>query len=231
MITLNENTNSVPLDSQAQSHGLSKVHGQAYPYWRELIRNGDWLLWRPTSWAGKLICRFTEQEYSHVSMAAWVLHDDDTEHLYNVEMIQFRGGRRTRLSKEIAQYPGMCDVYRPKDQYIDQKDGTKKRARYNGKNAAYQMLFLMSRPYGWLDFFYLAARILLGMTFPERQKDSNDPDVPRVCSAAVSYAARVGGGIDVTAAFPDALTTPGMFANPEVARYITTLYPEEVEAA
>ena len=225
MIALNGSTNFASVGSP----------GRAYVYWRDLIHNGDFLLWRPTSWAGKLICWFTGQEYSHVSMAVWVLHDDKRDYLYNAEMIQFHGGRRERLSKQVARWPGACDVYRPKNQHSDElidKDGKKyrKRVRYNGKDAAYQMLFLMSRPYGWRDFFWIALNLVLDVTLPKKQEDSSDPDASRVCSAAVSYAARVGGGIDVGAIvghnMPDALTTPGVFADPKVSRYIATLHLE-----
>jgi len=77
----------IAIDSQRQS----------YARLREEIRDGDWLLWRPTTLAGHLICWATGEKYSHASMAVWI-----GKRLYNAEMIQWHGGRRRPLSYQIA---------------------------------------------------------------------------------------------------------------------------------
>jgi hypothetical protein len=173
---------------------------------KEEIVDGDVLLWRPTSLLGRGIAWGTGSIRSHASMAGWWY---DT--LENVEMLQFAGGRVADLQHEVTRWPGSCDVYRPLPPY-------------NGFGALQQMKRLISQDYGWLDFLYIVLHRYLRLpTIPLRNSD--DPEEPRVCSAADAWAVRTGGGKLVDERACDAEIVPGDLADEEFSRYVLTLVP------
>ncbi len=178
---------------------------------RETVRDGDLLLWRPTSLPGRMIrlgsslVRWKWIPYSHASMAAW----GQNGRLYNLEQIQWLGSQHKPLSKLLARYPGSCEIWRPVDPSFD------------GQGAVRQMLWLMGQHYGWSTF----PRIILRTTFPgllAPAENSDDPDQPLVCSSAYSFAARTGGGIAPCPQKPDVEVSPADLALSGFARYHAT---------
>jgi hypothetical protein len=153
---------------------------QPLPYesLRSLVRDGDLLLWKPVGLPGRIIAWGTRSCYSHASMAAW-RHG----RLWNLEMVQWRGGQHVHLSQQIARYPGSCAVWRPRNLAFD------------GVGAVHEMLWLMGQNYGWWDLARIAVRNVLPHCVLPQAVDSDDPEVPRVCSASYHWAARIGGGI------------------------------------
>ena len=172
---------------------------------RDEIRDGDWLLWRPCSWAGRLICWGSRQPYSHASLAGW----SRDGRLRNVEMVQWHGGRTVLLSQQLRRWPGSCDVYRPLPPY-------------DGPGALEQMLWLCGQHYGWSDFARITCRKLLPRLALQPARNSLDPGQPRVCSASVCFAARTGGELEALRYRLDLETTPGDLASPELAKYLVT---------
>jgi hypothetical protein len=185
----------------------------AYSDARHSIRNGDVLLWRPTTFAGKLIVWFTGAEYSHASMAFWEPNGGKNPHrrLRSAELVQWHGGRHQKLSKCVRRYPGKIDVFRP-------------HGPYNGDAAVTWIMVCMSQCYGCLTFVALFFRRVLGKRLLPLA-DSPDPDYPRVCSVGVAWAANYGGGRKVNVEKSDFEVLPGELAEP-FSKYLGTLVPD-----
>jgi hypothetical protein len=188
---------------------VSKIE-LVYSKARDLIRDGNILLWRPTSRTGRLIAKYTKAEYSHASVAG---HSRDGR-LRNVEMTQFLGSQSNPLSEAVKQNPGVIDVYWPV-------------VTYNGHDALNQMLWICGQHYGWSNFYYIMYRRVFNWALPE-PVNTDAVDVPRVCSTAVAWSLRTGGGLSPKKPLPDLLTTPGDLADPEYwdLKYQCTLVPD-----
>lgn len=198
------------------SHGdLPSRKGQAaslplaYPQARRYIHNGDVLLWRPSSLLGRLICLGTRARYSHASLAGWW-----GDVLLNIEMVQWQGGQIVRLSQQVARWPGLCDVFRPQRQY-------------SGRGAVERMVKLVGQRYGWADFWHLFVRRYSPIPHAALP-NSDDPDQPRVCSAAVAWALRTGGCLSAARRrkIVDSETTPGGLLRWPWLKYVCTLLPD-----
>jgi len=186
---------------------MHAIRPKEYGEVRGEIRDGDVLLWKPTTLAGRLICWGTGQPYSHASMAAW----DPAGRLRNVEMIQWRGGCYEPLSQHVERYPGRCEVWRPK------------RPLYNGQAAVVAMLWLLGRPYGWMDLLHIAAEKVMGIH--HCRLDSDSPDTLRFCSESIAYSLRVGAKIIACPGKADSQVSPGDLAASGFADYQFTLFP------
>lgn len=175
---------------------------------RDCVKAGDVLLWRPTSWFGWFIALGTRTPYSHAGLAAW--HGN---RLYALEMLQGTGGRHEALSKQIALFPGRCEVWRPTS------------PSYNGEGAASEFMWILGARYGWSDFMQMTV-LLFSKWLHERLYNppfnSDDPDIPRVCSSGVHWGCRTGGGVALTDK-PDLLVSPGDLAKSSGLAYQFTL--------
>lgn len=183
-----------------------------YDELRSLVLDGDLLLWRPVNIPGRLFCLISSiyhrqwTRHSHASMAAWA----PNRRLYNLEMIQWVGGRHIPLSLQVAHYPQSCEIWRPLSD------------KFDGERAVHHMLWLMGQHYGWCDLLRIATTHSLPKLFQHRPVNSDDPDEPRVCSSAYAWAARTGGGIDPCPAKPDRFVTPADLALSGFAKYLAT---------
>jgi hypothetical protein len=170
------------------------------------IRDGDVLLWRPTSLCGRAIAAATGSIYSHASLAAWFC-----DSLANLEMVQWAGGRAANLEKQVQRWPGCCDVYRvpviPEPRWVVR-----------------QMFRLVQQDYGWQDFLYIVGSRYLRLPLLAVE-NTRDPEQPRVCSAAVAWAIRTGAGLRVDPRRNDAQIVPGDLADEDFSRYVLTLIP------
>ena len=173
---------------------------------REEIQDGDILLWRPTSLLGRLIARGTGSVYSHASMAAGLC-----DGLANLEMLQWRGGCVSNLAKQVQRWPGSCDVFRP-------------RPSYDVRHAVDQMFRLVQQDYGWLDFAYIVGYRYLRLPLLPLA-DTHDPEQPRVCSAAVAWAIRTGGGCGSMSGPATRRSCPGTWPIRRFSNYVLTLIP------
>lgn len=170
------------------------VHPLSYDAARYRIRNGDLLLWRPTSWMGRLIARGTGSPYSHAAMAGWF-----GDVLLQFEFLQAHGGRAVTLSSQIGRWPAACDVYRV--------------AHLHGRKAVEAIARRTGQPYGWLDFARITLARLGRIAAPWWPTATDDPPLerPLVCSAAVADAIR-RGDVYIRAGEPAWSITPGDLA-------------------
>src|SRR5688572_28855278 len=81
---------------------LQKLHFVHYRDARDLIEDGDLLLFRRRS----LISIAGRGLHSHAAKAAW-WHGD----LFCLEVREWFGGRAVLLSKQVFRYPGQIDVF------------------------------------------------------------------------------------------------------------------------
>jgi hypothetical protein len=138
---------------------------------------------------------------------------DPQGRLRNVEMVQWAGGRRPYLSDQIRQFPGSCEVWRPRP------------IEYDGHGALVAMLWLVGQPYGWTDFARVAVRHVFPRIVLPKAVNSDCPDEPRVCSASVAWAIRVSNGIEPVPGVPDLDVSPGDLAASGFLAYQFTLFP------
>jgi hypothetical protein len=184
---------------------------------KQEIEDGDVLLWRPTNALGLAIAAVTGSQYSHAAMAAWLPERRCIDgqsvrgNLMSLEMLPFRGGRMGNLEKQVRRWPGRCDVYRP-------------RGSYNNHEAMAQMIRLVQQDYGWIDYGCVVLHRYLGLPTVDLE-NSDDPEVPRDCSAGVAWACRTGGDKEVYRGDRDADIVPGDLANEEFSAYRLTLIP------
>jgi hypothetical protein len=151
-----------------------KFNPVVYVTVRDEIRNGDLLLWRPTSRPhSRFIAAKSGGRYSHLGMAAWALGV-----LTCQEMLQWHGGRGVTLSSQVRAYPGLCDVYRV--------------PMLHGRIAAQAMIRRTGMPYGWRDMAWIARRRLCSWLPPMDDSDITD-DTPLVCTGAGGFACAAGG--------------------------------------
>ncbi len=179
---------------------------------RSDIRNGDLLLWRPTSLLGRAICLGTSigkwrwVRHSHASMAA----RGPNGRVYALEMMQWVGGRHHPLSEQVRRYPLSCEVWRPVSPDFD------------GDGAVRHMLWLMGQHYGWRSFARIAVRNLLPHMILPKRMNSDDPDQSLVCSGAYAWAAARGGGVPPLPNKLDIEISPADLALSGFARYLAT---------
>ncbi len=169
----------------------------------ELILDGDLLLYRaPSHGVGRIIAWAGRGAYSHAAIAGWWGHT-----LMSIGMREFRGGIAVPLKREVSKYPQRIDVY-----------------TVNGPICPYgaveAMKSLLGNPYGWRSI-WRAIGIRLGIVVP--CTDDDDQHVQRDCSAAVSYAYRVGGGADPVPELADCDTEPSDLARSRLFSYRFTL--------
>lgn len=171
---------------------------------RSTIRDGDLLLMRPSTLAGREICLWTRCEYSHAAMVAcWF------GRLLVLQMLPWEGGAPDRLSRLVDRYPGWIDVWRP--EY--------RRPHSDPWEAVGHMIDLVHAPYGWADLAHDVTRRL----FPwacDHQMYVSPPGRSLVCSAAVANALR-HVHVDPAPGKPVWAIEPGELTR--VSRYLFTL--------
>jgi hypothetical protein len=158
---------------------------------RAAIRNGDLLLWRPTGYPGRAICRWTGEKYSHAALAGWDGSPKDPGSVLRcLEFLQWYGGRAVNLSRLVCRFPGVCDVYR--------FSGEWQACHHIGRHqAVLRMSRRMGDGYGWRDFFRVGyrrvMRRLLGPALARHvcvdlRDDRLEDSTPMICSQAVAWA-------------------------------------------
>jgi len=179
-----------------------------YPEVRELIRDGDLLLFRRRG----LISIAGRGRHSHAAKAAW--WDGD---LFLLEVIERHGGRAVTLSSQVRRWPGRYDVFEtnPDDRW----------PRYDRAGATRLMKRLCGCDYGYAGVA-VAALLHLPVVrcFVRPEVDDRATDRrPPFCSHACAMADRLGGGVDPVEHLADRLTEPADLARSPFYRYRSTL--------
>ncbi len=180
------------------------------------IATGDVLLFRAgTNPVSRLISGAGRGRHCHAAIATWWSGD-----LFCLEVREWYGGRAVLLEREVARRPGLIDVYRLVDELrtpdeIDMFDLVAKMRRFAGGN------------YGWWSVLRAALYHLpiLRLALKPMTDDQMENGHPPYCSQAVSYAYRVGGGVDLVPNSADCMTEPADLARSGLLRYQFTLRP------
>lgn len=179
------------------------------------IATGDVLLFRGNAFLSRMISAAGRGRWCHAAIAAWWCGD-----LLALEVREWYGGRAVLLEREVARRPGLVDVYRLADELrhpdqIDMAGVVARMRRFAGAN------------YGWWSVLRTALYHLpvIRMALTPMTDDQMENGRPPYCSQAVSYAFRVGGGVDLVPNAADCITEPSDLARSAALEYQFTLRP------
>ncbi len=187
---------------------IDKLHFRPYRIVRDLVANGDLLLFRRRS----LISIAGRGEHSHVAKAArW---DGD---LFCLEVREWYGGRAVTLSSQVSRHPGRIDVFAA--------NAGERWEDYHRDGALLIMRRLAGCDYGYRNV--LAASLLhlpIARLFAKPiTDDGSQTALPPFCSEAIAHAERTGGGVDPVPHLADRLTEPADLARSPFYQYKFTL--------
>lgn len=174
------------------------------------VRDGDLLLFRRS----KLVAHLGRGVHSHAAMAAW-WHGE----VFVLEVTPWYGGRAVTLASQVKRYPGQIDLF------VANACGTF--VHFDRTGAVRAMQQLMGMPYGWGTVARLLLRRLpLGrVIFPPELVDPLTLGRGAICSQAVAWATRTGGGVDPVPYLADRATEPADLARSLFYRYRLTFIP------
>ncbi len=180
-----------------------------------MIPQGAVLLWRPTSWAGRLIARLDRSPYSHVGMFY-----KGSGTVWSLEFLQWCGGVQEPLENYVAKYPGKIDVY-------DLPAAINSYHR-NLICEEMQRLIVAYPRYGWRQLWrgsrwYLPGIRLIGRL--NTRDDQLNGGAPH-CSMARAKA-DWAVGYDFVHNMPAHMTTPGDYGRCSELRKLYTLFYTE----
>jgi len=198
---------------------------------KELLHEGDILLFRGSGIASFFIQRASEGEYSHVGVAS--CHGTNGGKMWEcVEFREWKGGRVVNLERYVKQHSGRIDVYRPvsskKSLSYDPETNIVREVEtgFNGKGVTNIMRRMTGLPYGWKRILWIAqhkiAFLRLFYSMDSVVDDSTKDPVYPVCSTALAYAnSRVN--YDILHHRADKATEPSDFARSPLTHYLFTL--------
>lgn len=188
---------------------------------RRQIRDGDLLLWRPTSVWGWLIARLSGSEHCHAAKAARVSVSATRSVLVSIETAEGKGGTAQPLSEQVERYPGKIDVYETNPDGIWQHYDRAASVEWSWRHVP-------GRPYGMRSLLWLACSYVIGLRVfvrPDADDESNGTKPPH-CSGACSMADRIAGGVDPVPGRADLATSPGDLERSPFYRFRFTLIPD-----
>lgn len=166
------------------------------------IGEGDILLFRPTTFYGRIVAWWTKAKHGHAALAM------KTRTGVTVLEIHENGYREMSIEEHLSQ-GAVIDVFR-----VDER-------KYDRTGAVLEMMEYGGCKYGWLHVFIVAFRFIFPFLF-RRNKECSREHSPH-CSQAVSKAVRVGGGIDLVPDVPDWKTAPVDLSKSDRLIYVFTL--------
>lgn len=193
---------------------------------KDLIKEGDILLFRGTGLIGFFIKRYTNGDHSHVAMAHL---DGDTWEC--VEFREFMGGRSVSLRSQVAAYPTMIDVFRPLDSVSYQVLGKcneieivkKQYSKEVAANTVKNIIRWTGQPYGWVNIFAMIARFVPFIRlFTKQNTDDDELSEAKVCSTAVTIALRKNY-MDPVPYLADDRVSPADLARSPLLQYLFTI--------
>lgn len=196
---------------------------------RELLREGDVLLFRGRGIVSSLIRRAGEGCYTHVGVASQVWYGDDA--IWEcVEFREWKGGRSVNLQRYVDTNSGTIDVFRPassrKYSVFTNNEVKEYELGYNGIAVTQTMRRMTGLPYGWKRIAWIAQHKLplLRLFYPLSSLVSDNISEPvyPVCSTAVSYAfSKIR--FDLTHHRSDQYMEPSDVARSALLHYVFTL--------
>ena len=192
---------------------------------KDILQEGDILLFRGSGLISFLIQRYTGGLHSHVALAS---KNKDT--WMCVEFREFKGGRSVSLHSQVKDNPTNIDVFRPVNSVSYQEmiyDGTIKNVdkNYTPEVAAAMtgdVIKWTGQPYGWKNIFQMFMRFIPGARI--FKQDTNDDDVTKakVCSTAVTVALRKEF-MDPVPYLADDRVSPADLARSPIIQYLFTI--------
>lgn len=181
---------------------------------------GDaWLAqYRGRGWISQLIQYGTGGPHSHSALLRRNAASVDA-----LELREFHGGRARPLCAQVAQYPGLIDVFAPNAFGLWS-------FTWNPSGAVECMERLIRLRYGYRSVIRIALRKtpLLWRFYPLETSDvagNGRKSIRPFCSHAVALAYRRGGNVDCVPNLPDYLTTPNDLTHSMFFEYRFTLTP------
>ena len=199
---------------------------------RDLLEEGDILLFRSKGIVSFFIRRAAEGEYSHSGVASG--HGSNGDQIWEcVEFREWKGGRTVNLERYVHQMPGMIDVYRAASSFklveFDQEanEVRERKVRFNGKVVTNMMRRMTGLPYGWRRIMWLASHklpiIRIFYSIDSVIDDDHKKElVYPVCSTAVSHSF-THTGYDLVNNRADIATEPSDLSRSPLANYLFTL--------
>jgi hypothetical protein len=202
---------------------------------KELIQEGDILLFRGKTVFSWLIMRASDGLYSHVGIASWVFNDKNEKvELEVIEFKEWKGSRAVSLENYVAQWPGRIDVFRPNPSHtwleFDPETKTVRRHKlfFFGRTITAAFRKLTGLPYGWKRIWWLAKNhFIFSRAFadPNSFDDTlKEKDVYPVCSTAVAYLFHKYY-IDLVHFRSNERTEPSDISRSPILNYLFTLNP------
>jgi len=192
---------------------------------KELIQEGDILLFRGSGIIGFLIKRYTAGLHSHVALA----HKDGNI-LECVEFREFMGGRSVSLKSQVDNAPLSIDVFRPVKSISYEemdKDGNLKLIEKNyTKEIASAMtediIRWTGQPYGWKNIWKMLLRFIPGARLFQQNFNDDEVAKAKVCSTAVTVALR-RNYMDPVPYLADDRVSPADLARSPLLQYLFTI--------
>lgn len=200
---------------------------------RELLAEGDVLLFRGRGFWSYFIKKAAEGRYSHVGLAS--SHGTNGDRIWEcVEFREWKGGRSVNLSTYLSRYEGEVDVYRPssaKRAYVfntERNEVIPVTIGLNAKAVTNIMRKMTGLPYGWKRIMLLAQMKMPLLRFfysiDSISDDSIKDLIYPICSTAVAYSF-AKTGFDLVHNRADSATEPSDIARSPLLSYIFTITP------
>ena len=198
---------------------------------RNLIEEGDVLLYRNSGFIPYLIKAATQGPYTHVGLASWVYDKTGSQsYLECVEFREWKGGRAVNLAQQVRFYNRQIDVYRATSPFCDLsfKGGEikKKNIFLKGRKITNCLRSITGIPYGWRRIWWLGKHHFIGtrLWLPEESHDDelkNEVVYP-VCSTVVAHCYHANF-TDLIHNRSNSRTEPSDIARSPILNYLFTL--------
>ena len=196
-----------------------------YDQAKELIKEGDILLFRGSGTIGFLIKRYTGGVHSHVALA----HKDG----YVLECVEFRefmGGRSVSLKSQVDSSPLNIDVFRPVKSISYEEMDAEGNTKLIEKNYTEETASAMTediirwtgQPYGWSNIWKMFLRFIPGARLFQQNINDDEVAKAKVCSTAVTVALR-RNFMDPVPYLADDRVSPADLARSPILQYLFTI--------
>jgi|TARA_Y100001938_G_C8027296_1_gene398732 hypothetical protein len=196
-----------------------------YDQAKELIKEGDILLFRGSGTIGFLIKRYTGGVHSHVALA-----HKDGDVLECVEFREFMGGRSVSLKSQVDNSPLNIDVFRPVKSISYEEMDAEGNTKLIEKNYTEETASAMTediirwtgQPYGWSNIWKMFLRFIPGARLFQQNINDDEVAKAKVCSTAVTVALR-RNFMDPVPYLADDRVSPADLARSPILQYLFTI--------
>ena len=196
-----------------------------YDQAKELIQEGDILLFRGSGAIGFLIKRYTGGVHSHVAIA-----HKDGDVLECVEFREFMGGRSVSLKSQVDNSPLNIDVFRPVKSISYEEMDAEGNTKLIEKNYTEETASAMTediikwtgQPYGWSNIWKMFLRFIPGTRLFQQNINDDEVAKAKVCSTAVTVALR-RNFMDPVPYLADDRVSPADLARSPILQYLFTI--------